>query len=65
MDHASRIAFIYAMIANAQATIAGMQAENQHRIQRDESLAYLEADFEQVPVTYGITHNQVIEYLRE
>lgn len=65
MNAESRAAFIIAQAACAQAEIAGMQAENQHRLSLGHSIAYGEEAFAAVPVRYGIDHNAAISYLRD
>ncbi len=50
---------------NAQATsmlaeMNGMVAENNQRIYRGESMAFVYDDFIKLPEKYGLTHNQVL-----
>lgn len=65
MDYEARCAFVIAQAACATAEIAAMQAENQICIQTECSLTYDEKAFRAVESTYMISHNAVIEYLRE
>lgn len=64
MDENARAAFIIAQAACANAAIAGMQAENQHRLSLGQTIAYDEAAFLAIQDQYMIGHNAVIEYLR-
>lgn len=64
MDQAARIAFIQAMSVGALARIEGMKAENKSRERAGQPIRYHEEAFEQVPIDFGLGHNQVLEYLR-
>lgn len=64
MDIQARAAFVIAQAACANAEIAAMQAENQHRAAIGASPAYTEEHFRAVPDSYQIGWNSVIEYLR-
>ena len=57
-----RIAFIQSQTACALADIEGMKAEN---AQFPENQQYGKDDFFAIPDRYGISHNAVIEYLRD
>ena len=63
MNQEQRITFINSQIACANAEVEGMKAENQYRVDCGHSIAYGEEAFYKVAETYGLTHNQVIEYL--
>ena len=63
-DDAGRAAYIISQTACAQAEIAGMQAENAYCLSIGEVLKYDLQAFQDVSVTYGISHNQVTEFLR-
>lgn len=65
MDHAARVAFINAQIACLNAEVAGMVAENQQRAIVGHSPAYTHADFIAAMNGYYVSHNAVIEYLRD
>lgn len=65
MSSERRAAFIQAQAACAMAEIAGMQAENQHRLSLGHSIAYGHDAFMAVQDSYLIGHNAVIEYLRD
>ena len=66
MDSAEkRVAFIQSQTACALAEIEGMKAENQHREMQGYSQAYGEEAFFAIPDKYGISHNAVIQYLRD
>lgn len=65
MTPEGKAAFIMAQAACAMARIAGMQAENQHRVACGGSIAYGEEAFAQVEAEYMIGHNAVIDYLRD
>jgi len=64
MSPEARIAFVLAQVACANADIAGMQAENQHRLSLGHTIAHDHAAFLAVQDRYMIGHNAVIEYLR-
>ena len=57
-----RIAFIASQTACAIAEIEGMKADN---AQFPENQQYGKDDFFAIPDKYGISHNAVIEYLRD
>lgn len=61
MDREQKIAYINSQTVCAQAELSGMEAENAQREHRGESMAYDEDAFMDIPVKYGITHNQVLE----
>ena len=60
MTDDQNVAYINSQVACAMITAMGMQAENQQRIHRGESLAYVEQAFLDVLDRYGIHHNAVI-----
>jgi hypothetical protein len=62
MSPEQQAAYIMAQAACAMATIAGMQAENQHRISVGRSDLYTEEAFEDVTSRYTIGHNDVISF---
>lgn len=64
MTTEQQAAFVMAQAACAMAEIAGMQAENQQRIHRGESLAYVENDFAAVILRNGIGQNDVLTMFR-
>ncbi len=57
VEQMKQIAYLMAMTVTATARIEGMKAENQQRIHRGESLAYMDEDFERVVNECGIHHN--------
>ncbi|MDH5667859.1 MAG: hypothetical protein OEY86_07610 [Nitrospira sp.] len=63
-ENARLRAFLIAQAAILNATIAGMQAENQQRIHRGESIAYPERAFEAVCNDSLCNHNAAIAYLK-
>ena len=65
MNESERVAYVMSQVACAQIEAAGMVAENMQRAACGHSMAYTEDAFEALPQKYGITHNQVIEYLRD
>lgn len=65
MGSAARIAFIQAQTVCALARIEGMKAQNAMRARRGESPAFTLEQFDAVPVEFGISWNQVIDYLRD
>jgi cytochrome c-type biogenesis protein CcmH len=64
MTQEQKAAYVIAMAACAMAEIAGMQAENQNRAHRGESVAYTEDAFRAVIESNGIHHNAVIGMFR-
>lgn len=63
MNTDQRIVFIRSQTVCAMAEIEGMKADNIDRQSRGESLAYYGDDFNRIPGTYGLEHDQVIAYL--
>ena len=64
MNEEQRIVFIQSQIVCANAKIEGMKAENEVNLNMGLPPDFVQADFENVPVEFGLTHNQVIEFLR-
>jgi hypothetical protein len=64
MTPEQQAAFIMAQAACAMAEIAGMQAENQHRLSLGHSIAYDEDAFGCVIARNVIGHNDVISFFR-
>lgn len=64
MTSEQQAAFIMAKAACAMAEIAGMQAENQHRLSLGQSIAHGEENFEAVIMRNGIGHNDVISFFQ-
>mgnify|MGYP001607021024 FL=1 len=60
MTPEQKAAYVIAMSACAMAEIAGMQAENQQRAHRGESIAYTKDAFAALADKHGIHHNAVI-----
>lgn len=58
-----RVAFIQSQTVSALIAAMGMQAENQQRLRRGESIAYDEKAFNNVITEFGLQHNQVVEFL--
>lgn len=58
-----RCAFINAMVACAQAEIAGMQAHDRSVAAVGGNGFYTQQAYDDVPLRHGITHNAVISYL--
>ncbi len=63
MSDEANTAYVLAMIAVLNATIAGMVAENMQRQHRGESMAYVQADFAQEIKGSGMHHNAVLTTL--
>ena len=61
----ARIAYINSQTAAMQAEVEGMKAMNTERDRNGLALAYGEDAFMNVAARYGLTHNQVISYLRD
>jgi len=61
----AKIAYINAQTAAMLAELEGMKALNVERTRNDFALAYGEKEFMDLPARFGLTHNQVIEYLRD
>lgn len=60
MNEEQKAAYIIAMAANLNATVAGMQAKNQMCEYRGECPAYVETDFERAINASGCHHNAVL-----
>ena len=60
MTQEQQAAYVVAMAACVNAEVAAMQAENQQRAHRGESLAYTEDAFAAVADKHGIHHNAVL-----
>ena len=58
-------AYINAQVACALIQAKGMEAENQQRELRGESMAYMEEDFAALIEEYGIHHNAVLGMLND
>lgn len=55
-----RLAFVISQAAVLMATVAGMQAENQYRLARGETIAYAEQAFVDAIAQSGCGHHAVI-----
>ncbi len=64
MTDEQKAAFLQSQSACAMIEAMGMQAENQRRIYRNESLAYDARAFIGLLERYGIHHNAALETLR-
>jgi hypothetical protein len=64
MTPEQKAAFIMAQAAAANAAVAGMQAENAHRVACGMSIAYGEEAFQKVGEDYIIHHNDVITFFQ-
>lgn len=60
MTPEQKAAYVMAQAACLIAETFGMHAENMQREQRGESMAYVEKDFQDAVVRYGVHHNGVI-----
>jgi hypothetical protein len=65
MTLAARIAYINSQTAAMLAELEGMKAANMERQRNDCANAYGEWEFGNLANRFGLTHNQVIDYLRE
>jgi hypothetical protein len=65
MTQEQQAAYVVAMAACVNAEVAAMQAENQQRANRGESVAYTESAFRDLITNYGIHHNAVIGMFRQ
>lgn len=63
MNDDSRRVFVTTQAACALIEAMGMVADNQHRLQRGESIAYPKEAFDALINQYGIHQNAVIGYL--
>lgn len=64
MNENQRAAFIMAQAAVLQAEVAGMVAENQHRLSLGHSIAYGEDAFQAAIARSGCAHNDAVAFLR-
>lgn len=62
MTPEQKAAYIFAQAVAAMADIAGMQAENAHRVSCGMSIAYGEEAFTKVGENYTIHHNDVVGF---
>lgn len=60
-----RGAYLISQVGCALITAMGMQAENDQRKHRGESMAYTYDDFQKVILEHGIGTNDAILFLRE
>jgi hypothetical protein len=60
MTPEQQAAYVMAMAACAMAKIAGMQAENQHKVAAGRTDFYTEDAFDLIANEFGIHHNAVI-----
>lgn len=60
MTDEQKVAYLNAQVVCAQIEVAGMQAENQHRMNVGQSIAYGEEAFSALANKYGIHHNAVL-----
>ncbi|MCB1466598.1 MAG: hypothetical protein KDK08_05500 [Rhizobiaceae bacterium] len=65
MDHAARVTFIQAQVACMMAELEAMKAENRVREIQGLSPTYGEQQFLALQEKYLVSHNAVIEYLRD
>jgi hypothetical protein len=64
MTSEQQAAFIMAKAACAMAEIAGMQADNQHRLSLGQSICYDGEAFEGVILRNGIGHNDILSFFQ-
>ena len=55
--------YVFANAIGGLAEIAGMQALNQYRINRDETIAYNDEAFQKVMLDRGLHHNSLTEQI--
>ena len=60
MEDSLKAAILIARAAQVNAEVAGMVAENQHRITNGDSIAYGYDAFEALAGTYGVDSNSII-----
>ncbi len=65
MTREEKVAYINSQIACMLAEMEGMKAANAHCAVFNETPVHSEQDFLDLPVRYGVTHNQVLGYLRD
>jgi len=65
MTPEQKASYIQAQTVCALAEIEGMKAANEERKVNGLSLAYDEKSFIDIPIYYGITHNQVVAFFGE
>lgn len=64
MTPEQQAAFIMAQVAVTMARVAGMQAENQHRLAVGRTDLYTEAAFDEAANHYTLGHNAVISFFQ-
>jgi hypothetical protein len=60
LSEEQKVAYIQAMVACALIEMEGMKAENQHRLNCGESIAYGKEQFDGIIERLGIHHNGVL-----
>jgi len=65
MTAEQKAAFIIAQAAISMATVAAMQAENNHQLTIGQGVKYKEAEFSAAANEAVLGHNAVIEFFRE
>lgn len=61
MNTQEQVAYINTQALCARIEMEGMLAENQHRMNCGNSIAYGDEAFNKIATKYGIHHNQVLE----
>ena len=63
MEREERIAYINSQTAAMLAELEGMKIANAERANQNYAPAYDEKAFMDLPVRFGLSHNQVVSYL--
>lgn len=63
MNENQRAAYVFSQGVSALAKIAGMVFANLERMRIHRELAYLDSDFNEAVESFGISHNEVIQFL--
>lgn len=59
-----QVAYIISQSVCAVARLEAMKALNAERARHDLASAYSEADYERIPIDFGLTHNAVLTILQ-
>ena len=65
MTPEQKAAYVMGQAACLIAEVFGMQAENMQREHRGESMAFVEKDFKDAIVRYGVHHNGVLSLFHQ
>jgi hypothetical protein len=65
MTTEEKVAYVLSQVACMNAELEGMKVSNSERAREGKAFAYDEKAFNDLPIRYGLTHNQVLAYLMD